>query len=90
MTLLAPTFFMEKHAVTAAQLGQFLTLPQAVAFACTFLTASVETLILKAGVPLLTVRRGAELLGSLMHFCFLMAFGRAQTARGAVLAYCGG
>jgi ACS family sodium-dependent inorganic phosphate cotransporter len=89
LTQWAPTFFIEKHGVSAASLGAFLTLPQSVAFAATFVTAALENAVLKAGVPLLAVRRAANLLGSALHLTFLMLFGLAPTARLSMLAYCG-
>ena len=73
LTQWAPTFFIEKHGVNAANLGAFLTLPQTVAFAATFVTAAVENAVLKAGVPLLTVRRIANLGASVREAAYARA-----------------
>ena len=89
LTQWAPTFFMEKHGVSAANLGAFLTIPQSVAFAATFVTAALENLVLKAGVPLLTVRRAANLGASALHLLFLLLFGLGRTPQQSMLAYCG-
>ena len=65
LTQWAPTFFIEQHGVSPAQLGQFLALPQTAAFAATFVTAALEDLALRSGMALLTVRKVAGLGGSL-------------------------
>jgi hypothetical protein len=44
---------------------------------------------LRAGVPLLTVRKIAGLGGSVLHAIFLLAFGLVKTPRQSMLAYCG-
>ena len=89
LTQWAPTYFIEMHGVNPAQLGQFLALPQTVAFFATFGTAAVEDLVLRAGVPLLTVRKIAGLGGSCLHAIFLLAFGLVKTPQQSMLAYCG-
>ncbi len=89
LTQWAPTFFIEMHGVNPAQLGQFLALPQTVAFFATFFTAAIEDVALRAGVPLLTVRKIAGLGGSCLHAIFLLAFGLVKTPRQSMLAYCG-
>ena len=53
LTQWAPTFFIEQHGVSPAQLGQFLALPQTAAFAATFVTAALEDLALRSGMALL-------------------------------------
>ena len=75
LTQWAPTFFIEQHGVSPAQLGQFLALPQTAAFAATFVTAALEDLALRSGMALLTVRKIAGLGGSILHAICLLAFG---------------
>jgi ACS family sodium-dependent inorganic phosphate cotransporter len=67
LTQWAPTFFIEMHGVDPAQLGRFLALPQSVAFAFTFVSAALENIALRAGVPLLRVRKVVSAIVTTPH-----------------------
>ena len=75
----AAVWFMEVHKVSATKAGSFLAVANVVNVAGQFISAAVETVLLRSGHSLVSVRRLGGGIGSIVQAVCIALFGLAPT-----------